>query len=433
MKQVITVTNSIFIAILIIAVVLYGIKFCYWFIGLKKQKPFKKATKQHKFAIVVPARFESKVIRGVLDSIKNQTYDKNLIDTYVIVPDETDETIEIAKEYENTFVHILDHKVNCKGATMDSLFKQILKENPDKYEAYFIIDADNVLENNFVELMNDAYDTGKYELILGGRSNKNWRDGWVSNCSALTFSLVNGLNNKARTLLGGNVTISGSGLLVDKKVIKENDGWPWQSLTEDYEISQVSFLKNYRSCYYEHARTYDEQPRTLKQSSKQIIRWLKGHSDVDNMYRVPMLKKCFAKDTKHRLVIFDFCFGLIPVLLVLFSFALFAIFNFAYMIISLCLNDPAYLQAILNVVYTLIGFWGLFMLYSILGLIADRGNVKMNIRSRFVTVFMSPIFFVRYVPMFLKSICVKEIEWERIDHSKGTVDKKKKVKIKKTS
>lgn len=428
MKQVISVTNSVFIIILLAAVILYSIKFCYWFIGLRKQKPFKKAKTKHKFAIVIPARFESKVIRGVLDSIKNQDYDKNLIDTFIIVPDETDETIEIAKEYENTFIHILDHKVNCKGATMDSLFKQILKENPDKYEGYFIVDADNVLENNFVDLMNDAYDTGKYEIVLGGRSNKNWEDGWVSNCSALTFSLVNGLNNKARTRLGGNVTISGSGLLIDNKVIQENGGWPWQSLTEDYEISKVSFIKDYRSCYYEHARTYDEQPRTLEQSSKQIIRWLKGHSDVDNMYRKDIMKKCFARDTKHKLVIFDFCFGLIPILMVLFSFACFAILNFGYTIVALCLGDPTYLDAILNTVYTIVGFWGLFVLYSSLGLIADRVNIKMNIRSRFATVFMSPIFFVRYVPMFLKSICVKELTWERIDHSKDMSGSKKKAK-----
>ncbi len=426
MERIIFITNMAFLGILLFAVLLYSIKIVFWIIGLKKQKRFEKAKQKHKFAIVVPARFESQVIGGLLDSIKNQTYDKDYIDTYVIVPDETDETINICKNYENTEAYILDHKVNCKGATLDAFFKDLLKNNPDKYEGFFIIDADNILKEDFVELMNDAYDTGKYDIVLGGRSNKNYKDGWVSNCSLITFSLLNGLNNKARTKFGGCNILSGSGLLLDKKIIAENGGWPWQSLTEDVELSQFSILKDYRSCYYEHARVYDEQPHNLKQNKKQIFRWVKGRSDVNKIYRNKVVKKCFAKDTKHKVIIFDFLYGLVPAVTVVVAFVLFAIANFAYIFMGVCLKNPAYISAIYNTVFAIVGLLLVFYFYILLGMIADRENLKnISCGYRITALLMSPVFFFRYVPLFFKAMFVKEVKWDRIEHKTSAVTQKK--------
>ena len=52
-----------------------------------------------KFAILIPARNESNVIEKLLNSIKNQTYDKNLIEVYVITESEADLTNKITTNF----------------------------------------------------------------------------------------------------------------------------------------------------------------------------------------------------------------------------------------------------------------------------------------------------------------------------------------------
>lgn len=423
MAHILDITNKVFLIVLLIALVLFIPKFIYIIIGLKKQTPFKKAKTKHKYAIIIPARFESKVIRGALNSIQKQTYDADLIDTYVIVPDNTDESIDIVKEYKNTYIHILDHKVSNKGATMDSLFKLILENAPDFYDAYIIVDADNVLDEKFVEYMNDAFDSG-YDVVLGGRQNKNWEDGWVSNCSALTFSFVNGMNNKARTKLGSNITISGSGLLISKKVIQENDGWPWQTLTEDYEFSQATFIKNYKACYYELAKTFDEQPTTLEQSKKQLSRWFKGHNTVDSMYRKDMIKSLKGKNKKEKFFTIDFMLALVPTIILIMAFALFILANLIYFIMSLATHFPYWWKPLVYMFSAILSGWLLFMLYTAIGLLCDRDNIRMDLKNTTITLIMSPIFFARFVPIFLKSLSKKEVKWERIEHKKELKDKK---------
>ena len=49
------------------------------------------------YAIIIPARNESKVIKNLLDSIKLQN--PNMNNVYVIVEDKKDETVKIVKEY----------------------------------------------------------------------------------------------------------------------------------------------------------------------------------------------------------------------------------------------------------------------------------------------------------------------------------------------
>ena len=49
------------------------------------------------YAIIIPARNESKVIKNLLDSIKLQN--PNMDNVYVIVEDKKDETVKIVKEY----------------------------------------------------------------------------------------------------------------------------------------------------------------------------------------------------------------------------------------------------------------------------------------------------------------------------------------------
>ena len=73
-------------------------KTIYFFIGVFFTRKFKKAKINHKYAIVIAARNEEKVIGNLLDSIKKQDYPSDLITTFVVADNCTDDTAKIARK-----------------------------------------------------------------------------------------------------------------------------------------------------------------------------------------------------------------------------------------------------------------------------------------------------------------------------------------------
>ena len=62
-----------------------------------KDKPY-LVNKNHKFMAIIPAHNEEMVVANLIESLKNQTYDKNLYDIYVIADNCTDKTAEVARK-----------------------------------------------------------------------------------------------------------------------------------------------------------------------------------------------------------------------------------------------------------------------------------------------------------------------------------------------
>ena len=62
-----------------------------------KEKPLLKK-KNHKFMAIIPAHNEETVIANLVESLKNQYYDKDLYDIYVIADNCTDNTAKYAEE-----------------------------------------------------------------------------------------------------------------------------------------------------------------------------------------------------------------------------------------------------------------------------------------------------------------------------------------------
>ena len=123
------------------------------------------------------------------------------------------------------------------------------------------------------------------------------------------------------------------------------------------------------------------------------------------------------KSTKHKFFTLDFMLSLLPMIILVIDFALFAILNLNYFIVALIIKSALWKTCILNLVLSLFGGWTLFMLYSALGLLCDRDNIRMDLKNTTITLLMSPLFFSRYIPIYIKCLNKKEVKWERIDHS----------------
>lgn len=383
--------------------------------GLMDSKKFPEAKADHNYALLIPARNESKVIEQLLISIKNQNYNKNLIHAYVIVESENDPTCDICKKYDFAEVFVRKHLENKgKGYALDEVLKHILETKKGVYDAFFIFDADNVLDKNFIYEMNKCYDAG-YKFCLGYRNSKNWNDGWVASCSALTFSMINTLQNKGKSKFKHNVTVSGTGFYIAADVIEELGGWEFCTLTEDYELSSFSALHNIKSTYNEYAEYYDEQPTSLKTSWNQRLRWCKGFNQVNKIYKKKLLLSSF-KDKDNRLNKFTYATSLVPTLFLVSTLSVYLIFTLVLAIIGSCIGAGIAWRVWMAFGIVVACMYIFFVLYGAFMLFAERKHTNITFANGLVCCLMNPVYWGCYVPIYVISLFKKNVEWKVVEH-----------------
>ena len=247
----------------------------YFVIGIFFTRKFKPAKKKHKYAIVIAARNEESVIGNLLDSIKKQDYPKDLITTFVVADNCTDKTAQVVRDKDAICYERFNDKEKTKGYALEYLFEQIEKDyGRMSFEGYFVFDADNLLEKNFISKMNDAFDSG-LKIITSYRNTKNFDENWIASTYALHWLRSIRANHRARSVLHLATNIQGTGFLMASEIVK--DGWHYTSLTEDRALTADAVAQGYEISYQDEAMFFDEQPISLKVALRQRLRWSKGH------------------------------------------------------------------------------------------------------------------------------------------------------------
>jgi len=399
--------------------VLYLPRMLYYLAALKKQKRLKNPQK-NRLAVIVPARRESEIIALCLDSLKDQTYDPDLYDIHVVVADADDPTIRIAARYENTFVTVIEDQTS-KGEALDGVLKEILAKDPDKYAAYIIVDADNLAAPDFIEEMNNALVSGR-QIVCAKKLVKNWQSkrrdsrSFVSNCTALTWVQIDDLGNKARSKLGITINICGTGMMVRADVIKELDGWPYRSLTEDFELTGDSIVRGYTSLYYEHAVVYTEEAVKAKTAFKRRMRWIKGYVQCNNNFRRKIVKQTFSGGIKWKNL--DFLYGTYPAYGFFIVSAVLLVFGLTSLIISYIKNEALALMLALRVTLIPIGaIYGVLFLFTLLSMIVGWRNIKITFSEKLALIFFNPLYMLTYTRIFIMAFFTPYdyFKWEKTD------------------
>lgn len=408
----------------ILMIIFYWYKIVIYLYALRngtKGNDFPEAKKNHKFAIIIPARFESKVIRGLLDTIKNQDYDKDLMKVVIGVESLEDPTCKIAEEY-GYDIHLkkeMDKK--GKGYIVKEMIEYINSTDFDT-DAYMIFDADNLVEPNYLSEMNKALDAG-YDVAVGLRNNKNWDSSWVSACSGLTFLRFSTLENLGRSYFRSTIQLSGTGFYITKKELERLGGWHFFTLTEDLELTNCMALNNTKCTYVSKAVFYDEQPIKFKDSKNQRMRWVKGYSQVNKLYG-KKIKKGIRDKNCNRLGCFDFKYQAAP-------FALFFVVSLLLIIMTICTNILAaqhYEELVpvgslwtlysgwLGIIIALIQIYLIMVIDTVISIHIDRKHIKLSKKTYIKTILMNPFFIACYVPISIAAF-FKKIEWKKIEHS----------------
>ena len=295
--------------------VMMGVSWYYvagFFISMKRIKKAPHSDIYTKFAVLVPARNESGVVGNIMNALNGQTYPKEYFDVWFIVERDDDPTCRIAEEHGmKVFVRDeLTSKRKTKGFALQECIRYF-KENNIKYDAYMIFDADNVMDADYLEKMNDVRQTG-VEVAYGYRNFTNINVNWLTSCSAILFTYMNSFTGKNRTILFKKGLITGTGYYINASIIDECGGWIFTGMTEDTEITTYCYYHNINMLYYPYVNYYDEQSPSFRNNHNQHIRWIWGFFENRRRFMLAGNNHKATSKALNRAAIFEYKVALIP-------------------------------------------------------------------------------------------------------------------------
>ncbi|MFO7815925.1 MAG: glycosyltransferase family 2 protein [Halanaerobiales bacterium] len=276
------------IDIFLIGYTLYFFLFVLLGLRTKKNNRFKKP--KNRFAVIIPAHNEEKVIEKLITNIKKINYPKELYDIYVVADNCSDNTADKVRNLDvNVFIRY-NNKNKGKGYALKYAFRKLgfLSGNTN-YDAAVIFDADNLVKDNFLAAMNTRLINGE-KIIQSYVDSKNPSDNWVTATFSMMFWINDRFNLLSRYNVGLSSVLMGTGMCISKESLKQT-GWDTVTLTEDLEYSIQALLKDTKTTFARETKIYDEKPLSFYASCRQRLRWGRGQLSVLFKYIPRMLKQ----------------------------------------------------------------------------------------------------------------------------------------------
>lgn len=379
----------------------------YLYIPLLKKPCKDKDYKKSRFAIMIAARNEEAVIPHLLDSIRAQDYPAELIDAYVIADNCTDTTAQLAREHGAIVFERFNRKQIGKGYAINYLLEKI-RENGgwDRYDAFLIIDADNLLEPDYIRNINRMPAQG-YDAFCGFRNTKNFGTNWITSGYGLWYLHESTHMNRSRMVIRSECHVNGTGFGFSRKLLEQMGGWNFFTLTEDLEFNNYCATHGIRIGYCHDAVLYDEQPLTFIQSWKQRTRWTQGGMQVSVKYGLRLLRGLFAGGWQSYS-----CFELLT--LSLWGYFFTTLTGVSTVLVALlCLTGLDLVQFFISVLggaYLALVFMGAWTL------VLEWNRVRATTAQKIRSVFTFPFFMMTFAPIALCAMFTK-FQWEPIEHT----------------
>ena len=387
----------------------YSYQFFYIPVSLFKKPKAHREPKPHRFAVLIAARNERSVIGELIDSINAQDYPAHLINIFVIADNCTDDTALIAQEHGAVVYTRRDSLHVGKGYALNFLLEQIARDYPAGFfDAFLVLDADNVIAPNYITEMNKTFSDG-YGIITSYRNSKNYGDNWISAGYALWFLREARYLNNARMLLGSSCAVSGTGFLFSREILERCGGWNFFLLTEDIEFSIDNVVRGEKIGYCGTAVLYDEQPTSFRQSWRQRLRWSRGYLQVFSRYGGRLMRGIFHGSFSC----YDMAMNIMPAaVLTGLSVAVnltAAAANF-YIGGDLRVLGLSVLQTVVNLYMTL------FVIGSITT-ITEWKQIHCSAGKKLLYALSFPVFMFTYVPITIASLFC-DVQWQPIRHQR---------------
>ncbi|MEI9942610.1 MAG: glycosyltransferase [Chitinophagaceae bacterium] len=271
-------------------------------------------------AVLVPAYKEDGIIISTARNLLVQQYPKEYYDVYIIADSFEKRVVE---ELRHLPIHVFEVSFDksTKTKSLNEAFSRIEKQ----YDIALICDADNILADDVLSKINDAFNCGA-RAVQARRVAKN-----LDTPFAILDACSEGVNNhifrKGSNALGLSSAVIGSGMAFEfdtvKKVLSEIS-----AIGGFDKILQLKIVGQGIKIYYlDDALVFDEKVSSSQAFQQQRKRWISSQFIYFRQFFVPAIKHLFKGNLSYfNLAILcnvvlprAFLFILLP-LLVLISF-----------------------------------------------------------------------------------------------------------------
>ncbi len=254
--------------------------------ALIRPKFYTEAAAKRKFAVFLPAYKEDSVILNSAAKALEQQYPEELFDVIVIADSMQPSTLVTLRAMPLKVVEVT-FDVSSKARALNFAMNSIT----DHYDIALILDADNIMEPDFLQKINAAFDEG-WLVVQGHRTAKNINT-TTAILDAISEESNNHIFNRGHRALGFSSRLLGSGMAFEydlfRETMKEIDTFSGF----DKELEMRLLKKKYAFEYIDNAIVYDEKVQNPEVFEKQRTRWIAA--------QLKYLRNNFISGFKHLL------------------------------------------------------------------------------------------------------------------------------------
>ena len=243
-----------------------------------------RTKKQNRFVILIPSYKQDKVIEQAVISVLSQAYPQRMFDVTVISDHQDEMTNMRLAQYPITLL-----TPNFAESTKAKSLQYAILNLPEFkiYDIVIILDADNIVEQDFLQKVNDAFEAAATKAIQLHRISRN-RDTATARMDSIFEEINNAIFRKGHINLGFSSALAGSGTAYDFAWFKVNV-MKTKTAGEDKELEALLLRQEYFIDYFDNIYVYGEKKRNTVKLNEQRGRWASQqfHNFIRNIKFLP--------------------------------------------------------------------------------------------------------------------------------------------------
>lgn len=232
-----------------------------------KQKTYIENGVMNRIAVLIPGYKEDEVIVEVANLALLQEYPSQLFDVVIIADSFQPETITQLKKLPIKVI-----EVRFEKSTKSKALNAAMTSLTTAYDIAVVLDADNVMANDFLNKINAAFGYG-FSAVQGHRTAKNTNTSWAI-LDAVSEEINNNIFRKGHRVLGLSSAIIGSGMAFKYNYFKAMMSTVTAVGGFDKEIELKMLKEGHTIMYLDNAMVYDEKVQKAEVFGNQRRRWL---------------------------------------------------------------------------------------------------------------------------------------------------------------
>ncbi len=244
---------------------------------------------RHRFLILVPAHNEELLLGEVIERLRLQSYPPTEYEIVVIADNCDDKTADIARKAEAITLVRNEPDHRGKGQALNWAIQGPLKEWPHPWDAIVVVDADSVLNSDFLWFMNEGLQQG-HEAMQAYYGVNNSTDNWRTSLMCAALSVFHFLRPLGRDNLGLPCGLKGNGMCFARPLV-ERFGYPATSVVEDVELALMYLRHGIGVKFMPGAQVYGQMATNRNQADSQRKRWEGGRKALIEEWALPLWRE----------------------------------------------------------------------------------------------------------------------------------------------